>query len=118
MKRRIVAISIILLILLCVSGCKAYETRSPVKAKVTEKHFVASYTSYQPVPTGKTLTLKPVRHNAQYNVTIVYEDITECINDKELFDRVDENDVIDVELVLVYDKKDQLISRYLCLIQN
>ncbi len=111
----IIALAIILLIVVVVMGisemAKAiykstlrYET-SYEDVPVRKKEYVEGYTTTMVVGRG---LIMPQTHNDMYNVFLMYDGEQYCIDDKELYDKVNVGDIITVQVHKGYNKKKQL----------
>lgn len=113
MKRFILLVIIIMCAAL--TGCQKIEKEEKfdVNAMVTDIQYHSSYITTIPIYNGKTTTLIPQTHPAQYLVTISYEDVSETFNDKNLYENVKEGDTIQMVLYKYYDKHNNLIKQTL-----
>ena len=85
-----------------------YETFS-AKARVCKKKYEDSYTTISMVGTVPV----PQHHDEEYNVYLMYKGKVHCLNDKDLYQKVDVGDVVSVLVHKGYNKNGELKHVYL-----
>ena len=101
MKKRL---TIFLLASLCLTGCaKVTNEYDKIETGViTDKNYQAAYTTVTMVPmhVGKVTTMRPqpISHPAQYNVTCDIDGYTVYWDNKDIYERYNENDEVNVSI--------------------
>lgn len=113
MKKLFITIFILLIsFLLC--SCTKYNFQSNVEALVIDKHYESDYTIIIPVITTigntTTTTMQTQYYPEEYNVKIKYEHFTTTIDNKELYNKLNMGDKVNVKLYLSKDKQSGYIS--------
>lgn len=72
-------------------GCAKEIGRDKLKAEATviELDYDEEYTQMIPMSTGKTTTLMPQHHDAEYDVTVGYQGVEYEVDNKEVYDKVE-----------------------------
>ena len=111
--------ALLLVIVFCIitTGCQQVITReqSEVSATITEVQYKAAYTTSILIYNAalKMSIPTPVQHDAQYLVTITYEDITQTFDSQTLYENSKAGDTIQVILCKYYDEAGNLIEQSL-----
>lgn len=86
-----------------------------VNATVTKMEYKKAYTQMIPYrnPSTNTTTVRTVRHPAKYWVTVTYEDVSITVNNKDLFESVQEGDTLEMMYCQYYDKDHKLVMEKL-----
>lgn len=90
-----------------------YEEIPDVSVKVEGKQYEEPYVTTSMIYVGKTMVLQTHHHDEEYNVYVSYEGETYCINDENLYKRVNVNDNIYVCVHKGYNKKGEEKNIYL-----
>ena len=110
----ILLVILVLLVILLISEVNQqfkslrYETFS-AKARVCKKKYEDSYTTI--IMVGKVPV--PQHHDEEYNVYLMYKDKVHCLNDKDLYQKVDVDDAVSVLVHKGYNKNGELKHVYL-----
>lgn len=93
----------------------AVREENEVSTIIAEMQYESSYILQLPTYNSitKTTTIRQQPYPAKYLVTITYENISETFNDKTLFEKVKEGDIIQMILCKSYDKNGNLIKQTL-----
>lgn len=94
-------------ILLC--SCTKYEFKETVQGTVVRKDYSPSYTTMISVYNGTSTTFVPQHHSEKYNVKIVYKNNETTVDNRLLYESVNEGDSIDVNLYVSEDGEHEKI---------
>ena len=98
----IILINLIILSLILFTGCKEEIRRETIdiKAKIINVDYTPMW--MQPVRCGKTTTF--ITHPAIYNTKLQYEDVSQTINNIDLYKicKDNEGNLIDCKLLIIY----------------
>ena len=115
----LILIGIVLLgMLFYVIGCEIYYATLKYKSHtetvtVLEKKFKAAYTSTTYMRVGKVTVPQTHHHDEEYNVYVDYKGVTYCIDDNDLFEKVEIGESITVTVNEGYNRKGQVKNIYL-----
>ena len=86
-----------------------------VNATVTKMEYKKAHTQMVPYrnPSTKTTTVRTVRHPAKYWVTVTYEDVSITVNNKDIFESVQEGDTLKMIYCKYYNKAHKLVMEKL-----
>ena len=104
----------VLAIIVCVlAKLKPKEVRFETiisQAKVIRKNYEPDYTAYETQLIGSIPLPVKNYHFERFNVFLKYENYEFCIDDKELFAKVNFGDYVKIKVRKGYDKQDNLIT--------
>lgn len=80
-----------------------------IEAKVSKKNYVAEYTTTNIIMAGQIAFPLEEYHSEEFNVFITFDGQEFCLNDKDLFSRVNFGDFVKVRFIKGY-KKNKLVS--------
>lgn len=114
----VVLVVLLFYMLFCLIGSEIYYTTLKYKTHtetvtVLGKKFKPAYTSTTYVRAGKVTIPQTHHHTEKHDVYVDYEGETYCINDNDLFKKVEIGESIEVTVNEGYNRKGQVKNIYL-----
>ena len=76
--------------------------------QVVDKEYEEQHTSTTIMPVGKVIVPQSRYHDEEYNVHVIYEGKDYCINNKDLYERVNVGDKVCLKIHKGYNKKQEI----------
>ncbi len=126
MKKTMMAVLSAGLACAVLSGCdglgdpsfKMHYSSERITATVTDKQYVAPYTTYISIMTGKTTQLIPDYHPAEYETTFQYGGVQTSSDDEGIYQKYNLHDHPVMYLINGYDEHGNMVNQELTLNPN